>query len=554
MAPSRLFSIFLLKSEYDAAAALRKDNTLSDNVPATGLPAGATLFVLDGIPQNPWWKSYFGIQQDLLQASKGALVFLPVQDRVFVLAFGRVGHNLRDESYEYDFGIRVTLNCIDPTKLKNIDTLRPDTARRQRTQHAIETGLTYFDFDNDTSILKSVTGKTKAEYADMLKHATGASSLRVSTAVESANLVDLCTRLLALYAEDSYLESFPDIHKITPVRDPERVSALNHRLREQIRERADNVSMSIPDLIDYSQGGGSTYVTFSGAGRSLLYQDVSITHYYEYLSGNGVQLSSLTIERLKTHQLRLGNDVDDIHGSCSVFRSLLFDTTLPGSDAAFHLTEGNWYEVDRDYVRSLQVGLDQFWSDLTFLEECRHTLEPDYNTAVGEKPGFVCLDRTTVSPKGQTQLEPCDLYTVIDHRAALVHVKFSTTSSQLSHLFNQGTNSVELLKSEEGAPERLIALLTEKHKEGDDIDALTEPVRAGNYTVVFAIITWRDPNNRSLNLPLFSRISLARTVKVLHRLMNVPVSFGFVKDASVRAPARPKPRKVRKSSTAEGAA
>jgi uncharacterized protein (TIGR04141 family) len=117
------------------------------------------LFILDGTPQPPWWKSYFGVQRDLLQTSKGALVFLPVEGRVLALAFGHVAHNLKDESYEYDFGIKVTLNCVDPKKLKNTDTLEPGSARRQRTQRAIETELTYFDFDYDSAVLKSITGK-----------------------------------------------------------------------------------------------------------------------------------------------------------------------------------------------------------------------------------------------------------------------------------------------------------------------------------------------------------------------------------------------------------
>lgn len=546
MARSRAFSILLLKKGYDSTTALKDDNRLIESVPASKLPTSAKLFILDGAPQSPWWKSYFGVQRDLLQAIKGALVLLPVGGRVLALAFGHVAHNLKDESYEYDFGIKVTLNCVDPKKLKNTDTLEPGSARRQRTQHAIETELTYFDFDYDSSVLKSITGKVKAEYADVVKHATGGSSLRVSTPVTSEDLTDLCTRLLALYADESYLDSFPDIQKIVPVRDPDRVAALNQKLQEQIRVQAENIYLSVPDLIDYSHDSDSMYAMFSGAGTSLLYSDVSITYYYEYLDSNEVACSSLTVEQLKAHRLRLVNEYGDSRDSYSVFKSLLFDTTLPNSSAAFYLNEGNWYEVDRDYVNSLQVRLDPFWSDLTFLDECEHSLEADYNTAIGMKPGFVCLDKTDVSPKGQTQIEPCDLYTVIDDHAALIHVKISTASSQLSHLFNQGTNSAELLKTEDDAPARLIARLRNKSKDNDDIDALIAPVAAGDYMVVFAIITGKDPNGKSLNLPLFSRISLARNVKVLHRVMNMPVRFGFIKDISVRKSPRTKTKKPRR--------
>ncbi|WP_158633081.1 DUF6119 family protein [Amycolatopsis sp. WAC 01376] len=546
MARSRAFSIFLLKDGFDATTALKDDNPLIESVPASNLPVGATLFVLDGPARPPWWKSYFGVQRELFQASKGALVFVPIAGRVCVLAFGHVSHNLRDESYEYDFGIKVTLNCVDPQKLKNTDTLEPGSARRQRTQHAIETELTYFDFDQDSSVLKSITGKVKDEYADVVKHATGASSLRVSTPVTSADLTDLCERMLVLYADESYMESFPDIQKIVPVRDPAHVSALNRQLQQQIRVQADNIYLAVPDMIDYGHDSDSMYATFSGCGGGDLCSDVAIEHYYDYLAANGVAVSALTVEQLKAHRLHLVNEHGDARDSHPVFKSLLFDTSLPGSDAAFYLNEGNWYEVDRDYVNRLRTRLDPFWSELAFLDDCKHHLEADYNEEIGTKAGFVCLDKTNVSRKGQTQIEPCDVFTVIGGHAVLIHVKISTASSQLSHLFNQGANSVELLKSDDDAPGRLIKCLREKRKSTDDIDALVASVEDGDYEVVFAIITAKDPDWKALNLPLFSRISLARNVRVLRRVMGVPVSFGFVKDVSPPQPPKPKTKKPAK--------
>ena len=79
------------------------------------------MFVLDNHPKEPWWKGYFGVQKILNQVTKGALIFLPVEQRCFALSFGHVYHNLKDESYEYDFGLRVTLNSVDPKKLKSTD-------------------------------------------------------------------------------------------------------------------------------------------------------------------------------------------------------------------------------------------------------------------------------------------------------------------------------------------------------------------------------------------------------------------------------------------------
>src|SRR5271155_188846 len=93
MAKTRSFSIYLLKEGYDAANTLRDDHALEDGVDALHLPEDARLLVFDGEPRPPWWRSYFGIQIDLTQASKGALVFLPVGGRCFALSFGHVAHD-----------------------------------------------------------------------------------------------------------------------------------------------------------------------------------------------------------------------------------------------------------------------------------------------------------------------------------------------------------------------------------------------------------------------------------------------------------------------------
>jgi uncharacterized protein (TIGR04141 family) len=539
MAPSRPFSIYLLKEPFDAANALEAENSLR-SVDAGNLPAGATLLVHDGPRHPPWWKDYFGVKRTLLQSSKGAIVFLPVEERVFVLCFGHVAHNLKDESYEYDFGIRTTLNCVDPLKLKNTDTVEPGSARRQRTQHAMETDLTYFDFDADSAVLKSITGKVKDEHADIVRHVTGASSLRISTPIPPDELIKLCSRLLGLYRDDSYLTSFPDIQKIAPVRDPGRTADLNATLLAAVRARGDSVRLATPALIDYELDNDSLYVRFLHAGRSMLYPDVSIEHYYQHLDESGRSVDGLTLDQLKSHRLGLTDEFGEVRKSYTIFKSLLFDTSEGTSGSTFYLNEGNWYEVDSSYVADLQARLDPFWSDLAFLEDCPQDLEGDYNAAMGKKAGFVCLDTTNVSPKGQTQIEPCDIYLADDGKATLVHVKISTGSSLLSHLFNQGTNSVELLRSEDSAPGRLIELIRAKANDFSDVDALVAAVRSGDYAVVFAIITRKDPGEKSLNLPLFSRISLARNVKALNRVMRVPVSFGFIRHTAPRKPSRPR--------------
>jgi uncharacterized protein (TIGR04141 family) len=128
----------------------------------------------------------------------------------------------------------------------------------------------------------------------------------------------------------------------------------------------------------------------------------------------------------------------------------------------------------------------------------------------------------------------------------LIHIKISTDAPALSHLFNQGTNSVELLKSEPDSVEKLTKLVREHgNAETCGIEHLIAPLEGGRFEVMYAIITPKNQNRKSANLPLFSRVSLRRNLRAL-QLMNIPASFGFVHDSYPRSSGKVKKRKTRK--------
>lgn len=539
MAKSRAFSIFLLKEGYDAANALRKDHPLEDDVKSKNLPKGAALYVLDSEPRAPWWRQFFGIDKNLTQVTKGALVFLPVGDRCFALSFGHVSHNLIDYCYEYDFGLRVTLNSLDPQKLKSTDTLDPGAAKRQRTQLPIESELTVFDFDRDSTILRSLTGKVRDEHKDLFRHATGGSNLRISSDVAADGLAELCQELLGLYQSDQYKTSFPEIQNIMPVRDPSQVEALNERLMVAFKARDPELNITVPEIINYSD---NLYASFSGAGRSLVYDDVFIGRYYEYLDAHKIDPAAMSADHLRQHALVLTDEDGNARDRYSIFKSLVFDTSLDGvAGETFHLCEGNWYRIDDNYIERLSTYLDPLClpSDLPPYD---HESEGKYNEAVAVGDASIaCLDTRSISPVGQTAIEPCDLLVVRNGLAVFYHVKVSTLSAQLSHLFNQGVNSVELMRLEPQAVDRLEVLVREVLAGGDP-DELVGLVRDRKYRIVFGIVTRKDAAGRSRNLPLFSRISLMRAMKSL-QLMDVRGSVMFIADQAVAAAGRKKKRK-----------
>ncbi len=438
MAKSRPFSIYLLKEGRDATNSLKADHGL-EAAEATELPKGATLFVLDADPKPPWWRSYFGVTQPLLQQFKGALIFLPVADRCFALAFGQVYHHLDDSAYEYDFGLRVTLNSVDPGELKSADMVSPGVARRKRTQVPVSTELTYLDFDGNSEIIKSLTGRVKEEHAELFKNATGSIALKVSLALEPQELADTCVRLLDLYGSEDYKEIFPNIQNIAPVNDPAKITELDDLLLASLKSEDGKATLTIPDIIDYRD---NTCCLFQGDGRiSNVYPDISLEEFYDFL-GDEFDLEGMTLEGLKGFRMML-TDVDGGPGkSYSVYRSLIYDGEPEGDELVYHLCEGSWYRVERDFLERLRSYIDAKCEDSDLIPYDHDRAkdgktvysEEAYNEAVTAwNDAHLCLDQKDISPAGNTQIEPCDIFTVradptaqSGHRAVFYHIKIST--------------------------------------------------------------------------------------------------------------------------------
>jgi len=540
MSKTKPFSIYLLKQGFDHTNAMKEGHTLEEEV-ASELPAGAHLYTLDTPARPPWWRGFFGIQKELFQASKGALVFISVGNRNFAISFGHVYHHLSDYSYEYDFGLRVTLNSLDPSELKSADMVSPGTARRKRTQVAISTDLTFLDFDGNSEIIRSLTGKVKDEYKELFKNATGSTSLKVGMKVEPQNLPTVCERLLELYGSNAFRESFPNIQNISPIKDPTQIDDLNNNLLQAFNNRSDTLVLSIPEIVDYQDD--KTCCFFRAEGRtSEIFPDITIEALWSFLDENHIVPEGAS--SFRHYQLVLC-DVEGSPGRAyTVMRSLVYETTAPEDAAIFHMTDGNWYRAEAAFVERMTTYINGR-CELCHLPPYNHDKtvkgkqvysEEAYNAAITNwNENYFCLDQTDISPAGSSQVEPCDIYSVsqlgTDQATAdMYHIKISTRSAHLSHLFNQGINSVELLKQEEESATKLKDLLGERVP-AENCDSFCEPIEQKNYKVIFGVISHKAAEAQAENLPLFSRLSLMRTMQILE-LYTVQCSLIFIEDQS----------------------
>ena len=515
MSKSRTFSLYLLKENYNASNALKPDNSLEDiSEKCSALPQGVTLYIMDKHPTPPWWKNFWGISQDLNQTLKGSIVFLPVKDQVFALTFGHTYHNIKEESYEYDFGLRTTLNALDPEKIKSTDILQPENAKRERIQSSVGSNLTFFDFNKDESIIKRLTGAVKEEHKGILSNVTGANNLRVTSKVNSSEIAGLCEKVLDIYQKNDYKKSFLDVYNVSPIKDPKVINSLSEKLVEAFRENKIELVLSVPDMIEYNE---SLKVSYTGLGKSdLTFDAVYIGDYHQYLQSRNND--NITLDQFHSHKLKLKDENGNERESYSIYKCFLFDCDLESNH--YHLCEGEWYRIDKNYITRLRTYLNPFFISHDILKSCDSKYENDFNKKISEQnDSYICLDRKNISPQGN--VEPCDLYTIENDIAVLIHIKISTISSSLSHLFNQGINSIELLRTSEEAKSKLKNMLPKEN--------MKTPLGQDKFKVMFGIITAKDKSKKSDNLPIFSRISLMRVIKQLE-LMGIQREVILIKD------------------------
>src|SRR5690606_13945336 len=136
---------------------------------------------------------------------------------------------------------------------------------------------------------------------------------------------------------------------------------------------------------------------------------------------------------------------------------------------------------------------------------------------------IICIDKKDISPQGQTQIEPCDLVIFNNEKLELVHIKISTRSSSLSHLFNQGVNSIHAIRVEEESKKKFFELLNANGK-----SEWMELVNSNKIKVIYGIIS-KKTELKSDGLPIFSRISLMRAVNEL-KSRGIQVNIVFIYD------------------------
>ncbi len=500
-------SIYLIKTGVEEQNVFRSRTGLSNHAVSEDGQRMGRVFVKRSDERPPSWTRLFAGRVSptlgaVLSKNASALWLIPIGGRLFACAFG-YGRMLLDPAVsEEDFGLKVTLNCVDPTKVHSIDRTTLDTiSRHSQIQASHLAPIGEFGLDVEQDILQAVTGEPSD--TSLGKKLSGKDALHASVVTDFRDLPTLFERYLALYQSDRYREFFAFVDHIRLIKDPRRIESLNAALVERLRtQNAERLWLSIPEAIEWRKVDHFRYRPSRQRGQ---YNDLHFSQLASEINNvNEVDVDVLRHIRVEAIAADNGMAIYD----WQLFKCLNHEVV--DGNRTYVLNNGKWYEVASDFATAVADTCQSVRPSASNLPEYQDRGEAAYNVrvAASDPSHFVSCDRNVVVfPSGPSRIEFCDLYT--DARE-LIFVKRYADSSVLSHLFAQGVVSAETFRRERRFRELINRNLPATHQLDVEIDNMTPQ----NLTITFAVIS-ESARPLHESLPFFSKVNLRNAVKLL---------------------------------------
>lgn len=432
----------------------------------------------------------------------GAVLIIRAFDNIFAITFGSGYLLLEDEAIEKDFGLRVTLNSVNPEMLRSLDKTNcahnPLHSRTQSTQHG---GVFDFNVDSETDLLYAITGVSEVEMFG--SHVTGKDALFISPEVEMNDLPEVLMEALKRYKQ-SLPQKFEWVDNVCKVKNKDEIQIIEMELERLLNKEpmTDKLWLGEPEIVDWGSISGYSFSSRSLAPRYLV---LKMEELLRYLKNNN---RPINVETLRMQKIILNDENFQALKRWSAYKCIYAEVRY--GDDIYVLRNSVWYKVKQDFAEMINdyvLNVDMYQGNLP---RYKHSGEGEYNEFVKKSlPDFELLDKKNIRIGGSyDKVEFCDL---VRNKNELIHVKNYTGSSTLSHLFAQGCVAAEAFVSDVGFREKLNDKLPSSLRLPDP-KPRPDP---GKYKIVYAIIT---DKNIPMELPFFTKVMLKNAHKTLRAL------------------------------------
>lgn len=490
-------SVYLIKKDL-----LTPEDILSKKDGEKEIPGIGMFYRLQTRGKQPSWLNLFngsGIDP-LYSSSVSALLLMKVENRFLALTFGPGGrHFLKKGVTEERFGLITTLNSVEVESLKSVDTKTLESEGIQtRIQSSKPIGTDEFGFDIEKDLVRSIVGKSNIEALG--ETLVGKDSLRLSVKCDINDLKEILKICLEQHKKLDYQKKFPWIDNLKEIKDINKIEELNSHLIAEFNETApQKLWLAVPEILEWADHG---YFKYKKAKKAAKLDDVHVSTFKDSLKKTTVSLEDLN----KNHVFRFSMADDYEKESWPIYDCIYFEFNQEGS--TFFLTGGKWYEVNTNIVTTVNTNWRAIPKDthgINFIDY-NHDDENKYNVDLAKANDALCMDGKNIPIEGRSKFEFCDVYS---KNRILIHTKRYAYSAVLSHLFNQGYVSAEMLFD----PDSRRKINKELSDDFAIKDEYNQPNTNGeDYTVIFAIVS---NDKGAFDMPFFSKMTLASVAKNL---------------------------------------
>jgi uncharacterized protein (TIGR04141 family) len=527
--------VFLLHKEItkaEDALGGETDEELEEVELRDDLPFDARLFVRRPPTGHPWWETFLArgaaARFTIPVRTAGAILIVRAQKHLFAFTFGTGRFSLDPSSYERDFGLRVTLNAVDPRSLRSVDmqTVEELTILR-RVQASRRSGLEVFQLDEVRDMLRGVVGEpTNPTVALGL---AGSDRLAFRARVRLEDLPAKCAEFLALYTAKTYKQNFGFIDYMRRVSEPDLLAQLDDRMLELLNKRKlTNVHLAPPEPVEWQDFGGFRYETVDRDGQR---DDLDVTEFLDAFAARtdeALELKDLRRRRVVLLSAASG----DVTKHWSVYDTIVAE--LEWGTSRYVLSGGDWFEIDKTFAAATAQTINELTvSTVGFPTSPKGEIERAYlERAIplltqSEGIAYALLDRELVASAGAPSLiEVCDIFSQLGQ---FIHVKRRTASATLSHLFAQGTVSAAVFMNDQAFRQAARAKLPAQGWDGLQLFPDDAPA-ARDYSVIYAVIA---PGQEPLAkiLPFLSQVSLTHAARTL-RTMGFELELAHIEETA----------------------
>ena len=535
------FTLFLAKASNQnyldfltSNAQIRAGTNTHQALQLNDFSENAELHIFKGISPPPKWLRNLSLRVEGIELfdrrSVAAVLFFYTGTNTFAVTFAHGWMLLDDTKFEADFGLRVAINALDPTKLKRLERSNLGDAMQGVSQSSFQREFRSFGIDDALDLVRKLSGATNEDSA--LQGVTGSRSLKLTGEFELDDLPNMADELIELFESEDYKNTpFGIMDSVRPENDATIRSELFDLAVQSIRQQEDRFELSLPSN---TEAEGVSF-KFLGPGLRRTYPDLLLRHYFEAM---GEKLDNISIDTLNDHKITSIFDDDRPNLTWPLKRSLVGSISRGGMRYA--INDGQWFRVDDVFRTSVETAFEtavRGWNvprpspPTKRYEGNRGTIEREdiYNERIAQELDLSLLDKRLITIPDVTRsgFEPCDLLDVPNRR--FIHVKKSSRRSNiLSHFFKQGSNSAQQFRKIPATWVQLAEMLHEIGRNHDE-SLIRELINTDNFdgwTCEFWIAD-SPREGGEFNIPFFSKITLRDELSAL-RAMQFDVAIRFI--------------------------